>query len=63
MLAIAIDELVSRGAKRIILDGVSGLEPLYRKLGFVEYRRWAVLITPIATLPQLSIPIENLIRS
>ncbi len=58
LLAIAIDELVSRGAKRIILDGVSGLEPLYRKLGFVEYRRWAILVTPIAALPQLSIPME-----
>ncbi len=60
LLSIAVEMLRSRGAERIILDGVSGLEPLYRKLGFVEYRRWALLITPMSALPTLSTPIEKL---
>ena len=54
-----VRELRSRGATRIYLDGVEGLEPLYRKLGFVEYRRWIRLLTTISALPQTLIQYEK----
>jgi len=51
LVTIATKELIKRGAKRIYLDSIKGLENYYSKLGYKEYQKWIALKT---TIPQLS---------
>lgn len=52
LITIATKELIKRGAKRIYLDSIKGLENYYLKLGYKEYQKWIALKTTISQLPQ-----------
>jgi len=52
LVVTIVKELENRGIKRIYLDGVKGLETLYAKLGFKEYRKWIRFTTTLPSLPQ-----------
>ncbi len=52
LVATIVKELENKGIKRIYLDGVKGLETLYAKLGFKEYRKWIRFTTTLPSLPQ-----------
>ncbi len=49
-----------QGVKRIFLDSVIGLENLYRRFGFREYRKWTRLIVSIPQIPYKSITLYHL---